>query len=216
MKYKNIELKWLGHSGFLIKFNNLNIYIDPINLGMNFYEKADLILITHGHHDHFSVEDIKKIYKRETKFIGPVEVLSQTRPIGDIDFTIAEPGKKININEIVIDCVEAYNTNKHFHSRGDGVGYIIYLNSASIYHAGDTDIISEMNNIKADILLLPVSGKFTMTALEAARAAEIIKPEIAIPIHWGVIAGLGSLEDANNFFKICQEKGINVIIPEKE
>jgi L-ascorbate metabolism protein UlaG (beta-lactamase superfamily) len=216
MQYKNIEIKWGGHSGFLIKHNGMNIFIDPFKLNEeSSMFKADLILITHGHWDHFSVEDIKRIIKNDTKFIGPSEILSQTRQVKDgIDFEIAEPENKINFNEIIIEVVNAYNVNKPFHSKGDGVGYVIDFSGVKVYHAGDTDVIPEMNNIKTDIALLPVSGKFTMTSDEAAKAAEIIHPDLAIPIHLG--SHIGEKTDAERFVKLCKEKGINAKLIEKE
>lgn len=214
MKYKNLNIKWLGHDGFLIQFSGINIYIDPIKLS-RFDDKADLILITHGHHDHLSVEDIRQIIKHGTKIIGPAEVLSQTRQIKEgIDFEIIESGKKFEFNGIIINCVDAYNTNKPFHSKGDGVGYVLDLDGTTIYHSGDTDIIPKMSKIKTDIALLPVSGKFVMTSEEAVRAAEIIKPDLAIPMHWGVL--IGTLGDAENFVRLCKEKGINAVVMEKE
>ncbi len=213
MRYKNIEIKWLGHSGFLLKGNGLNIYIDPFKLGSS-EEKADIILITHGHYDHFSVEDLRKIIKPGTKFIGPADILSKTRPFGIVSFEIAEPGKKININGIDISCVSAYNINKSFHPKEEAwLGYIADIAGIRVYHAGDSDLIPEMKNIKADVALLPVSGKYVMTSEEAAKAAEIIKPDLAIPMHWGEI--IGQKSDADNFVELCRERGINAVVLEK-
>ena len=216
MQYKNIEIKWLGHSGFLIKYHGMNIFIDPLKITDNLsIFKADLILITHGHWDHCSIEDIKKIIKSGTKIIGPAEVLSQIRNLKDgIPFEVTEPGKEIEFNGIFISSVEAYNLNKPFHSKGDSVGYILSFDGTIVYHAADTDIIPEMNSIKADLLLLPVSGKFTMDPSEAARAAELIKPDLAIPIHWG--NHIGTREDAENFVLLCTQKGIRAQVIEKE
>jgi len=214
MQYKNIEIKWLGHSGILILWNNMNIYIDPTKL-TNFDKKADLILITHGHWDHFSVEDIKKIISSSTKIIGPSEVLSQSRQVKDgIDFEVCEPKKSFELSDLKINCVEAYNINKPFHSKGDSVGYILSLAGTTVYHAADTDIIPEMQEIKCDIALLPISGKFVMTAPEAAKAAEIIHADLTIPIHWG--NHIGTREDAEEFVRLCKQKGINALIMEKE
>ncbi len=238
MEYKNLNIKWLGNSGFLIKHNGMNIYIDPIKLA-NFDNKADIVLITHGHYDHCSIEDIRKIIKHGTKIIGPAEVLSQTRQIKNsikafedgIDFEFAEAGKVLDFNGIKINCVHAYNINKPFHSKGDCVGYVIDFPEKSsnfsgssnqgfadigtiIYHAGDTDLISELQRIKADIALLPVSGKFTMTSDEAAKAAEIIKPDLAIPMHFGTI--IGTKQDAERFVSLCNGKGIRALVMEKE
>jgi L-ascorbate metabolism protein UlaG (beta-lactamase superfamily) len=215
MIYKNIELKWLGHSGFLIKFSGINVFIDPFKLSDNINEKADLILITHSHYDHCSVEDIKKIIKQETVIIGPADILSQTRQIGDVNFKISGPEKNLDFKEIKIYCVPAYNTNKPYHSKDESwVGYIIDFLGTTVYHPGDSDVIPEMNNIRVNAAMFPVSGKFAMDYHEAAIAAEIIHPDLAIPMHWGTI--IGTIDDAENFVKLCKGKGINAMVMEKE
>ncbi|PIO01484.1 Zn-dependent hydrolase, partial [Candidatus Pacearchaeota archaeon CG09_land_8_20_14_0_10_30_9] len=116
----------------------------------------------------------------------------------------------------------AYNIDKPFHPKEEGlVGYLIKINEVIIYHAGDTDLIPEMQKLtgynqqdKKFIALLPVGGRFTMSAEEAFEAAKIIKPTIAIPIHWGSI--IGSIKDAEEFKELCKTEGINVEILEKE
>jgi L-ascorbate metabolism protein UlaG (beta-lactamase superfamily) len=79
------------------------------------------------------------------------------------------------------------------------------MEGTRIYHAGDTDNIPEMKDIKVDVALLPVSGTYVMTPTEAIEAAEIIKPQLAIPMHWGTNLGggrmLGSKADAEEFQK---------------
>ena len=80
-----------------------------------------------------------------------------------------------------------------------------------MYYAGDSDQIQEMNNIKPDILLIPVSGTYVMTWEEAVKATLDIHPKIAIPMHWGAIAG--SIEDAKKF---KENASCEVIIFEKE
>lgn len=213
MQYKNIEIKWLGHSGFLIQHDKINIFIDPFKIG-NISEKADLILITHSHYDNCSVEDIKKIIKKETIVIGPADILSQTRQVGDVNFKIAEPGKSLDFKEIKINSVPAYNTNKPYHSKEEAwLGYIIDFSGTTVYHAGDSDIIPEMNNIKVNIALLPISGKFVMDYHEAAIAANIIKPDLTIPMHYDSI--IGTINDAEQFVQLCKQKNINAIILEK-
>ena len=101
------------------------------------------------------------------------------------------------------------------------MGYLIKMKNVLIYHAGDTDKIPEMQKLTGFkqpgvklITLLPVGGRFTMTAEEAAEAAEMIKPSLAIPMHWGSVAG--TEEDAEEFKELCEEKGINVEILDKE
>ncbi len=111
--------------------------------------------------------------------------------------------------------VASYNIGKQFHLKESGkLGYIVKIDGVSLYHAGDTDLIPEMKNIKADIALLPVSGIYVMTAEEAAQAALLIKPGIAIPMHYG--AGVvGQLSDAQQFEKLLKGK-VEVRILKKE
>ena len=103
-----------------------------------------------------------------------------------------QPGDRLEIQDIPIEIVPAYNTNKKFHPKDDNkVGFIFTLNNQRIYHTGDTDIIPEMKSINPDIVFVPVSGTYVMTAEEAAQAVnEIIKPKkFAIPMHYGAIVG---------------------------
>ncbi|VVB82586.1 Beta-lactamase superfamily domain protein [uncultured archaeon] len=221
MKIGEIELKWLGHSGFLIK-NHKAIYIDPYNIKEN-SEKADIILITHSHYDHCSVADIKNIIKDKTKIILTADSQSKiTRFSVPIDIQIVEPNQELTFGEIKISTLPAYNIDKTFHPKEEGwVGFLIKINGVLIYHAGDSDLIPEMQKLtgykqpgKEFIALLPIGGKFTMNPEEAAEAAKLIKPNIALPTHYGTISG--GKEDAEEFVKICKENGIEAKILEKE
>jgi L-ascorbate metabolism protein UlaG (beta-lactamase superfamily) len=208
MNYKGIEIKWLGHAGFLIK-NDKVIYIDPFNI--NCEEKADLILITHSHYDHCSIEDLKKITKPESVILGPADIQSKIGQIGEgVNFRIMEPGRVEELG-IKISAVPAYNLGKVFHPKENNwMGYIVEIGGSRIYHAGDTDKIPDMNGIKADICFFPIGGKFTMNADEATEAAEIIRPELVIPMHFGEI--IGSEEDAKRFVEKCKKININAFI----
>ncbi len=221
MKIGEIELKWLGHSGFLIR-NHKVIYIDPYNLKEN-SEKADIILLTHSHYDHCSIADIKNITKEGTKIILTADSQSKiTRLETPIDIHIVEPNQELAFGDLKISTIPSYNLDKTFHSKGEGwVGYLIKMNDILIYHAGDCDLIPEMQKLtgykqpdKKFIALLPIGGKFTMNAEEAAEAAKLIKPSLAIPIHYGSI--IGNKEDAEEFASLCKKEGIKVAILEKE
>jgi len=217
MKYKNIEVKWFGHSGFLIQ-NGKTVYIDPFRLG-NELPGADIILITHSHYDHCSIEDIKKIAKDGTIIICTADSQSKFRHIDlKLDLKLIEIGGKIEFDEgnVKVWAVPAYNINKSFHEKAeDWVGYILELGEVLIYHAGDTDNIPEMKHIQEiDIALLPIGGTITMNAGEAANAAIIIKPKLAIPMHWGTI--VGNKNDADIFVRQCSAGGVDARILEKE
>jgi len=221
MKIKGIEMKWLGHSGFLIK-NKKVIYIDPYNI-KDKSEPADIILITHSHYDHCSYPDIGKIVKEGTRIIVSADCQSKITKFNvPIKIEIMEPGQELDLGEVKIYAFPAYNINKHFHAKEEGwMGYVIKIDDAVIYHAGDTDIIPEMQKLtgykqpgREFVALLPVGGRFTMSAEEAAEAAKIIKPTFAAPIHWGTV--VGGEEDAREFCELCKEAGIRAEILEKE
>jgi L-ascorbate metabolism protein UlaG (beta-lactamase superfamily) len=221
MKVGNVEIKWLGHSGFLIK-NSKIIYIDPYNIKEGL-DKADIILLTHSHYDHCSFADLEKIVKEGTKIIMTADCQSKiVRFKTSIKMEIIEPFQEMNLGEIILSAVPSYNLDKHFHPKEEGwIGYIIKMNNIIIYHAGDTDLIPEMQKLtgykhpgKEFIALLPIGGRFTMNAEEAAEAADLIKPTIAIPMHWGSV--VGSENDAKEFKELCEENNIRCEILEKE
>jgi len=192
-------IHWLGHAAFRIEDDSTQIYIDPFKLSENL-PKADIIFITHAHYDHFSPEDIDKIKKDSTIIIAPKDVTSK---IGKGTVTIL-PGHDYIVGNLKVKTVPAYNPAKKFHPRGNNwVGYIVTLsNGQKIYHAGDTDFIPEMRALETDIALLPCGGTYTMTAQQAAEAANIFKPKILIPMHWGEI--VGSKTDAEKVKELFQ------------
>lgn len=221
MKIGDIEIKWLGHAGFLIKDSKV-IYIDPYNIKEG-SEKADLVLITHSHYDHCSVADINKIVRPGTKIIAPADCQSKiTRFDVPIRIEVVEPDQELVFGDVKISSLAAYNIDKHFHPKEElWVGYLIKINNSLIYHAGDTDVIPEMQKLtgykqsgKKFIALLPVGGRFTMSPEEAVEAAKLIKPSLAIPMHYGSI--VGSEEDAHEFVELCGEEGIKAEVLEKE
>jgi L-ascorbate metabolism protein UlaG (beta-lactamase superfamily) len=186
------HLHWMGHSAFRIEDGSTQIYIDPFKLPADL-PKADVILITHGHYDHCSIDDIAKIIKKETIIVIPKTAANEIKG-SKIE---VEPGKTYNVGNLKVAAVPAYNINKRFHPKQNGwVGYIVTLsNGQRIYHAGDTDFIDEMKNIVTDIALLPCGGTYTMTAKEAAEAANTFKPKLLVPMHWGSIVGSSSDAD---------------------
>lgn len=186
------NIHWLGHDTFKITAGEKIIYTDPFKIKRK--DKADIILITHEHSDHCSPEDVKKIQGPDTVIVATPDCAVKLS--GNIKKI--KVGDKLSVSGINIEALPAYNTNKQFHTKDKGwVGYIFAVEGQRIYIAGDTDYIPEMKTFKADIALLPVSGTYVMTAVEAVKAALDIKPKIAIPMHYGSI--VGSEDDANKF-----------------
>ena len=217
MKIGEVELSWLGHAGFLIE-NSKVVYIDPYNIKEGL-PKADLILITHSHYDHCSVSDLQKIVKEGTRIIMTVDSQSKIARFDvPIRMEVVEAGQELDLGNVKVSVVPAYNINKPFHGKDEGlVGYLIKMNDVIVYHAGDTDLIPEMEKMTGYnqnfVALLPVGGRFTMDSHEAFEAAKLIKPSVVVPMHWGSI--VGSREDAEEFKELCSEVGINCEILEK-
>ncbi len=186
------NITWLGHDGFEISTGKTRVVIDPYQIEAR--EPADILLITHPHFDHCSVEDIEKISKASTVIVTEAECAKKLS--GDV--RVVKPGDRLTVSGIEIEVVPAYNTNKDFHPKANHwLGFILTIDGIRIYHAGDTDLIPEMNDLSVDIALLPVSGTYVMTAAEAVEAARKIAPKVAIPMHYDAI--VGSRDDAATF-----------------
>ena len=185
------KIVWLGHDAFRIDASK-TIYIDPYEIEGGI--EADIILVTHEHFDHCSPDDVAKIQSQKTVII--TEKDSAQKLSGDV--RVMTPGESLALDNVVIEAVPAYNTQKQFHPKGNGwLGFVIEIDGVRIYHAGDTDMIPEMKGLQVDIALLPVSGTYVMTSDEAVEAALAIGPSLAIPMHYGAIVGNAS--DADNF-----------------
>ena len=193
------DVEWLGHAGFRIKTSAGWVYVDPYRAPPG--PDATLVLITHGHFDHFSRDDVLRLAVDGTVLVGPATVTEQLR---GKTITIA-PGDVADVGALEILALPAYNTNKldsegrPFHVLGsETVGYIVRDGGRRIYHSGDTDVIPEMDEAAGvDVALLPVSGTYVMTPIEAAEAARRIDPGVAVPMHWGTV--IGSRADAEQF-----------------
>ena len=199
------NVHWLGHASFKLTGEKV-VYIDPWQLKDG--EPADIILITHGHYDHCSPEDVAKIRRPATVVVAPADCAEKLP--GHVQ--VVKPGDRLAVAGVSIEAVPAYNIDKAFHPRKENwVGYVVTLNGQRIYHAGDTDHIPEMDTLRVDVALLPVGGKYTMTADEAAAAANTFRPRVAVPMHWGTI--IGGEEDAERFRQLCQ---VPVEVPKRE
>ena len=207
-----IDIHWHGHDTFRIVDAGKQIYFDPYKLAAGL-PKADVIFITHGHPDHYSPDDVAKIRTEATKFVAPVDVAAKIGAAA----TAAKPGDTVTVAGLKVRAIAAYNINKFrspgvpFHPKENNwVGYVVTLSDGTtVYHAGDTDATPEMLALRAagperaegvDLALLPVSGKYVMTAAEAVEAANTMMPKLAIPMHYGS-GVVGTPADAEAFKK---------------
>ena len=227
MRISDVNLYFLGHDGFLIEYLDKRIFIDPFKLSNNDkIGKADLILITHSHYDHCSIEDISKIIKEGTEIVIPVDCQSKLNRLENVKIRIATTGIKMKVLDINVYPFPAYNIGKKFHPKDENwMGFILKFGDVIIYHAGDTDKIPEMDflpNLAQEgekvVAILPVSGVYVMDSKEAAEAALIIKPYLAVPMHYnsGVVKnGEDEIYDAKKFVSLCKDNGINAKILKK-
>jgi L-ascorbate metabolism protein UlaG (beta-lactamase superfamily) len=202
-----LEITWLKHSAFKIKTKlGKNIYLDPYQLP-NDLEKADIIITSHEHGDHFSKSDIKKIWKNDTILIGPNSIEEKLKEFNGKGLELYKP---YEVQGIKIELVPAYNikrmrpgTNETFHpQKNKWAGTIINVDDKIIYHAGDTERIPEIKELRKrniDVAMLPCGGIYTMDFDESSDVAVDIKPKIVIPMHnWK--------EDVNKYVEILANK----------
>ena len=187
---KKVRFTCIKHASIQINYNGLEIEVDPVGKGMkpetdySQFPKADLILVTHEHHDHFDADAIAQLRTGSTKiFLNPAvqKMLGSGKALKN--------GDKVKVaDDITLEAVPAYNTTpgrEQFHPKGRDNGYILTLDGLRIYIAGDTEDIPEMANLKdIDIAFLPCNQPYTMTVEQAVRAAKVIKPKVLFPYHY--------------------------------
>lgn len=186
------------------------LYFDPYGVPEAFHD-ADIILITHSHYDHFSIEDILKVKQAETILIAPSDVIQKLGAYFTSDHLfVVKPNQILSVMGISIMTVPAYNNTKDFHPKAAGwVGYVIILDNVTYYVAGDTDAIKENETIKCDVALVPIGGTFTMNSVEAAQYVNLIHPKYTIPTHYGSI--VGTKEDEKVFLEHLSSDILGVI-----
>ena len=170
------------------------IYIDPLAINDEVHD-ADFILITHDHYDHFSPEDIRKVAKADSIIVVPEKMVDKAGEVSDVvaKTETVKPGVYREINGLEFETVPAYNTMKPFHPKSaEWVGYVLRTDGNRIYIAGDTDATKEAKAVKCEIALVPIGGTYTMDAKKAAELVNIIRPDIAVPVHYGSIVGKAS------------------------
>jgi L-ascorbate metabolism protein UlaG (beta-lactamase superfamily) len=185
------RLTWFQQAAFRWQDDERTIYIDPWGTPED-APPADVIVITHAHHDHFCIEDIARLSTSTTKLVAPRDVAAELR--GDV--TPVAPGESHEVGGLRLTTVPAYNTREEaldFHPKAKRwVGYVLELGGRSYYHAGDTDHAPELDGVRSDVALVPIGGHFTMNADEAAGLVREMAPGLAVPRHYGFVVGSAS------------------------
>lgn len=201
------QITWYAQSAVRLDVGDLRIYVDPYHLPDG-QPPADVLLISHHHGDHFSPDDVTKVRGAPTVVVGNATVADR---LDSVDHRL-NPGDSLQVGNLQIRTIPAYNVDKFrspgtpFHPRDEGhLGYVLEIDDLTFYFAGDTDVIPEMEQVgPVDYAFLPVSGRTVMTAEEAAEAARIVQPSMAVPVHYGLT--LGTLEDAERFAALVPDQ----------
>lgn len=185
------------------------IYIDPFEVDGS-PKDGDIIFITHTHGDHFNLEDMQKVAKDNATVVFPKKELDKLKDAGFAEVVGVAPNEEGEVKGVTFKTVPAYNVTKTNHPKDmEWLGYIVNINGASYYAAGDTDLIPEMESVDADVAFLPIGGTYTMAYEEAAEAANLIRPRIVVPYHYGDV--VGTREDAIKFIGLI-DPGITAIL----
>lgn len=200
-----MQITWFGHSSVKIVAEEKIIFIDPYAGPQEAYTLADIVLISHWHPDHCNLDLLKKITKDDTVILSTPETAAEIYGCG-----VIREGETRMFDKIAITAVPAYKSRLRggetrggkTHPKGFSLGFLIRAEGKTLYFAGDTDLIPEMGKIKAEILMVPVGGIATADPKEAARIVQLIRPRLAIPIHYGKI--YGSRDDAELFKELVE------------
>lgn len=210
--YKDATITALGHAGFVVRFEQLKLSFafDPFGVGDG-HEPVDYVFVSHKHFDHCDPNSIRKLLKPTGKVVAPSCCQAELAEFAK-QLELVEDRDKHELKGLTYWTIPAYNTNKYrtptevFHPKEQNfVGFVVEVGKIRFYHAGDTDLIPEMEKVKKiDVAFLPISGTYVMTLEEAIQAAELIDADLTIPMHFGKL--LGSSADAIRFQNLLQGK----------
>lgn len=186
---KTVEFNFIKHASFEIIYDSLHIQVDPVSqlppaTTYSQFHKADLILVTHEHIDHYDENAIDTLSRE-----GTVVVLNGRCAAMLRRGTALANGNSVQLRrDITVDAVPAYNTTPEhtkFHPKGRDNGYVLTLDGFRIYIAGDTEDIPELNNLRnIDVAFLPCNQPYTMTLNQLVNAVGMIKPKVVYPYHY--------------------------------
>ena len=190
------RITWFRQSALLWEDGERRIYVDPWGTPED-AQPADVILITHAHGDHLQPDEIARLSTTSTKLVAPHDVAKELS--GDV--TPVAPGESHEVGGLRFTTVPAYNTAEErleMHPKANRwVGYILELGGSAYYHAGDTDHVAELEDVRADVAFVPIGGTYTMDVDEAAGFVKAFAPKLAVPFHYGFV--VGSAGDGERF-----------------
>ncbi|MEM1593547.1 MAG: metal-dependent hydrolase [Archaeoglobaceae archaeon] len=217
-----MKLTWFGHACFLLE-GSRRILIDPFITGNPLAPvkpseiKADVILVTHGHGDHLG--DTVEIAKRNNAVVICIHELSRILARRDVEVMGMNIGGSVYSMGVKITMVPALHSADFEDERGEIIstgspaGFVVEMDGVKVYHAGDTALFYDMKLIgelyEPDIFLVPIGDLYTMGIREAVKAVELVKPKVAIPMHYNTFP---LIEKDPEEFKREAEKFCKVVI----
>lgn len=189
---RNLKLTFFAHASIAIEYEGRVIYVDPVKENAEYEKlpKADMILVTHSHYDHFDMAAIEAVQKEDTRIL--LDKTSAEGFQGDcytmLPGAVAEP-----FEDIRVEAVAAYNTSEHqlqFHPKErEDCGYVVTLGGdVRIYVSGDTEPTPEQAALQnIDIAFICVNQPYTMTPEQAVAAVKAVQPKIYYPYHYGQV-----------------------------
>ena len=205
------KFTWYKQSAYKWKGDGVTVYIDPWGL-TDREEPADVVFITHAHADHFEPADIAKVRKSTTQFVAPRDVADNLE--GKVK--AIKPGESLEVAGIKFETVPAYSTVEHrlqTHPKSNNwVGYILTLDGNRYWFSGDGDPNPDIEKIKTDVALICVGGDpYVMGPAEAAGVVKKIRPQLAVPNHYGFVVGVAS--DGERFAKEAAPVKVEIMKP---
>ncbi len=215
-----MKITWLGHAAFLLE-GSKRVVIDPFLTGNPNAPikpedvKVDLIVVTHGHGDHLG--DTVEIAKRNDAPVVCIHELSRILAKKGVEAIGMNIGGTVEVSGVYVTMVQALHSadveeNDEIISAGSPAGVIVNLDGVKVYHTGDTDVFLDMQLIgelhKPDVMLVPIGDLYTMGIPGAVKALELVKPKVAIPMHYNTFPPIE--KNPEDFKKAVEEKGLNV------